>query len=86
MAFDLILTTTSAAQAALGVKQTQWYKWISEGLMVSPIPIGLRHNRYPENEIKAIIGARIAGQSDEQIRQLVAKLHADRLTSLAVEP
>ena len=34
-------------------------------------------------EVKAIVRARIAGQSDEEIRELVNRLHAKRVDQLA---
>ncbi len=85
MSFSRILISAKAAQSASGVRQTQWYEWLNSGLMVAPVPIGVRQKRYPENEVQAVINARIAGRSEDQIRQLVSKLHADRLASLAVQ-
>ncbi|TAJ78866.1 MAG: transcriptional regulator [Gallionellaceae bacterium] len=54
------------------------HKRIHEGLMVPPVRIGQNSVAYPENEIIAINAARIAGKSDDEIRQLVAGLVANR--------
>ncbi len=54
------------------------YLRISEGLMTIPIHVGPRARGWPAREITALNAARIAGQSDEQIRTLVTRLHAER--------
>jgi len=59
------------------------YNLIREGLWTKPVPIGQRSVGWPDYEVKAICAARIAGQSDEQIRELVTHLHAKRAENLA---
>lgn len=54
------------------------YKNIHAGLMVPPVRLGVNSVAFPENEVLAINAARIAGKSDDEIRQLVAKMVADR--------
>lgn len=54
------------------------YNNIKNGLMTPPIRLGVNSVAWPENEIAAINAARIAGKSDDEIRQLVARLVADR--------
>jgi len=58
------------------------YNAIREGLFTHGIAIGQRAKGWPDYEVEAIIAARIAGQSNEQIRALVKVLHAKR-TELA---
>lgn len=58
------------------------YNAIREGLFTHGIAIGQRAKGWPDYEVEAIIAARIAGQSNEQIRELVKVLHAKR-TELA---
>jgi hypothetical protein len=43
------------------------------------VAIGQRAVGWPDHEVTAIIQARIRGDSDEQIRALVAKLHTARM-------
>lgn len=50
----------------------------TQGLFVRPVRIGKRAVAYPSPEIAAINAARIAGKSDAEIKDLVAKLHAAR--------
>lgn len=59
------------------------YGLIREGLWTQPVKIGTRSSGWPEHEVKAITAARIAGLSDEQIRDLVGQLHAKRSEKLA---
>jgi len=51
---------------------------IKLGLFVHPIAVGPRSRRYPDYEVDAINAARVAGKSDDEIRQLVATLEAAR--------
>ena len=58
------------------------YTAIKAGLFTKSVSIGERSVGWPDYEIKAINAARIAGQSEEQIKALVTKLHADRSLGL----
>lgn len=58
------------------------YNAIRDGLWTTGVAIGQRANGWPDYEVDAIITARIAGKSDDQIRELVKALHAKR-TELA---
>lgn len=60
------------------------YTAIRAGLFTNPVPIGQRAVGWPDDEVQAINAARIAGASDEQIRQLVKQLHGKRAEKLAV--
>ncbi len=51
---------------------------IKEGLMVPVVRIGKNSVAFPEDEIAAINAARIAGKSDDEIRQIVSRLVANR--------
>lgn len=55
------------------------YNHIKAGLFTDPVKIGDRSVGWPSDEVNAICAARIAGQTDEQIRELVISLHARRL-------
>jgi prophage regulatory protein len=55
------------------------YAAIHEGLFTVPVPIGQRAVGWPDHEVSAINKARIRGDSDDQIRALVAKLHQARM-------
>ncbi|WP_029524130.1 helix-turn-helix transcriptional regulator [Polaromonas glacialis] len=54
------------------------YMAIKKGLFTQPVPIGERSVGWPDYEVSAINRARIAGQTDEQIKALVNRLHAQR--------
>lgn len=55
------------------------YGEIHDGLFTVPVTIGQRAVGWPDHEVKAINAARIAGKTDDQIRELVTKLHAARM-------
>lgn len=59
------------------------YNAIRAGLFTDPVSIGQRAVGWPCDEVQAINAARIAGQSDDQIRELVKQLHAKRAKKLA---
>lgn len=54
------------------------YNQIRDGLLTTGVAIGQRSKGWPDYEIHAIAAARIAGNSDDQIRELVKALHAKR--------
>jgi prophage regulatory protein len=56
------------------------YNLIREGLWTKPVPIGQRSVGWPDDEVRALNVARIAGKTDEEIRELVDRLHARRST------
>ena len=57
---------------------TSIHKLIREGLWTKAVPIGQRSVGWPDYEIEAICLARIAGQKDEDIKELVNRLHLKR--------
>jgi prophage regulatory protein len=54
------------------------YNNIRDGLWTKPVRIGPRSVGWPSNEVEAINMHRIAGATDDQIRELVLRLHAKR--------
>lgn len=54
------------------------YQQIREGLFTKPVQIGERSVGWPDYEVQAIIKARIAGSSIDQLKALVSRLHANR--------
>ena len=54
------------------------YNAIKAGLFPKPVQIGERSVGWPDDEVKAINAARIAGKSDADIKALVIRLHSKR--------
>jgi prophage regulatory protein len=67
-----------AVKAESGYSRSTIYLRIAQGLWTKQVRLGPRCVGWPEHEIAALNAARIAGKSDEEIRALVAKLHAQR--------
>ena len=65
-------------EQAMGESRSTIYRKIKAGLLTKPVQIGGDRVAWPANEVKAIINARIAGKSDEEIKNLVNQLHAAR--------
>lgn len=55
------------------------YSAIKAGLFTTGVAIGPRSKGWPSEEVKAINSARIAGKSELEIRELVTRLHAERV-------
>jgi prophage regulatory protein len=56
------------------------YNAIKAGLFTKPVQIGQRSVGWPDTEVLAINAARIAGQTEAEIRELVIRLHTKRTT------
>jgi prophage regulatory protein len=54
------------------------YEHIRKGLFTPPIKTNKQTSAWPEHESDAIICARIAGASDDELRELVKQLVANR--------
>ena len=51
---------------------------IKSGLMPRGVKLGPRAVAYPKHEVDAVLAARFAGKTDDEIRSLVAELEASR--------
>ena len=79
----LILDNLRAVEQQTGERHTAIYEKIKVGLFTRPVKVG-RSSRWPRHEVQAIVSARIAGQTEEQIELMVDKLHAQRAVITAV--
>ena len=67
-----------AVETETALRRSTIYNRITQGLWTQPVRLGPRSVGWPASEVEAINAARIAAKSDEQIRALVAQLHAAR--------
>lgn len=65
-------------KAVSGLSRSTIYSYIQKGLWTKPVRLGLRPVGWPASEVSALLSARIAGKSDEEIRTLVQALEAKR--------
>lgn len=65
-------------KTASGLSRSTIYLRISQGLWTKPVSLGPRAVGWPSDEVAAINTARIAGNTDDEIRVLVTKLEAAR--------
>jgi len=65
-------------QAATGKACSTIYRDIKSGLFPKPVKLSTRATAWPAEEISALNKALISGKTDEEIRELVASLHAAR--------
>lgn len=73
----MILRRKQVEAAGCGTRSTIYLR-ISQGLFPKPVKLGARAVGWPAREVVAINEARIAGQSDDDIRALVQRLEAGR--------
>jgi len=66
--------------ATFGVSRSHIYKQVKDGLFIKPIKLGKRAVGWPSNEINTLLSARIAGQSNDQIKSLVSTLEYARVS------
>ena len=73
-----------ASMSAFGYRShASVYGNVKDGLLTKPVSIGARSVGWPRGEVQAVLEARIAGCTDEQIRALVDRLHAQRQERVA---
>ncbi|WP_298396677.1 AlpA family transcriptional regulator [Sphingobium sp.] len=72
-----------AVATAVGVSPLTVKRNWKKGLFPKPVKIGVRAIAFPEHEVAAVNAARIAGKSEDEIRQLVADLHNKRANAAA---
>ena len=69
---------------ATGYSRSTLYRKIKDGLFTKPVSLGADKSGnacqvgWPANEVQAIIDARIAGKSDDEVKILVKQLEAAR--------
>lgn len=71
-----------AVQQKTGLSRSTIYLRVSEGLWTKPVSLGGRAIGWPDDETDTLIAARIAGKTDDEIRELVKALHAARQGAL----
>ena len=74
----LTILRRKQVQAETGYSRSTIYLRIAQGLWPKPVSLGARAVGWPAAEVASLNAARIASQSDEEIRALVARLEASR--------
>ncbi len=67
-----------AIQAQTGYSRSTIYRRIDQGLWPRQVRLGDKSVGWPDYEVQAINAARIAGETDEGIRNLVKNLEGQR--------
>ena len=65
-------------KTSTGLSRSTIYLRIAQGVFTKPVSLGGRAVGWPASEVAALNAARIAGQSNSEIRDLVLKLQAAR--------
>ncbi|MCJ1959892.1 helix-turn-helix transcriptional regulator [Novosphingobium mangrovi (ex Hu et al. 2023)] len=69
--------------AATALARPTLYRDIKRGTFPKPVKLG-RASAWPCDAVQAVIAARIAGKTDDEIRALVAELERNRANSKAL--
>lgn len=72
------LLSTPDTGTVMRASRATIYAWIAYGLMTPAIKLGAKSSAWPASEVNAILAARIAGKSDDEIRALVVRLFEAR--------
>jgi prophage regulatory protein len=72
----------SAVKTESGLSRSTIYLRVSQRLWTKPVPLGARAVGWPSDEVAALNAARIAGKTDDEIRNLVAKMEAARKNAM----
>lgn len=75
---SIIIDRLPAVTAKCGQSRSSIYKAISEGVWPRPIRLGVRCVGWLAHETDAVLRARVAGRSADEIRKLVKQLEAAR--------
>jgi prophage regulatory protein len=70
-----------AIKTSTGLSRSTIYLRIAQGVFPKPVSLGGRAVGWPASEVEALNAARISGQSNSEIRDLVVKLEAARKTA-----
>lgn len=62
-----------------GFANSTLYDNIKRGVHTRPVQLGANSSGWPEHEVDLLMAARMAGKSDDEIRELVNRLHAQRV-------
>ena len=81
----LTIVRRKQVEAATGYRRSTLYLRIAQGLWTRPVHIGPRAVGWPLVEIAALNSARISGKSDKEIRDLVDRLTAARMSSVFLD-
>jgi prophage regulatory protein len=66
-----------------GLSRSTIYLRIAQRLWTRPVPLGPRAVGWPSEEVSALNAARIAGRTEDEIRDLVKKLETARKDAMA---
>ena len=70
-----------AVQSESGYSRSTIYLRIAQGLWTKQVSLGPRCVGWPAHEVAELNATRIAGKTDNEIRELVVKLEAARKTA-----
>ncbi len=70
-----------AVKAQSGYSRSTIYLRMSQGLWPRPVSLGARAVGWPASDVAALNAARIVGKTEDQIRALVLRLVAARMSA-----
>jgi prophage regulatory protein len=79
----LSILRRTQVEAESGYSRSTIYLRMAQGLWPKPVSIGARAVGWPSGEVDALNAARIAGKTDLEIRELVARLRVERANLVA---
>ena len=80
MTAQLTIIRRPQVEAETGYSRSTIYLRIAQGLWPKPVRLGPRAVGWPVCEVRAMNAARIAGSTEGELRELVARLESERKT------
>ena len=73
------LVRLAEGMTCTGLGRSAFYAAISDGVLPKPVKLG-RASAWPEHELDAVVAAMIRGDSHDALRDLVQRLHDERVS------
>lgn len=77
-----VMQRIPAIAARMGKCRTVLYEDAKRGLLTKLVKLGPRSVGLPASEVTALLNARIAGATDQQLKDLVQRLMAERASKM----
>ena len=75
---NIIIVKQPSLLKQFAFSKSTLFSQINQGLMPKSISLGIRSRGYIQHELDAVLLARVQGKSDDQIKELVLSLVANR--------
>lgn len=80
----LVMLRRQEVERRTGLGRSELYRQVALSVLPQPIRRGVRGVAWPAHEIDIVLEARMAGASNDELRAIVGRLHAERQAAPAL--